>query len=54
MYGVCSSRNDHLGIERRKMALGVFYTCKNNLGRYVVSWYESMHKYLWERLGASF
>jgi len=37
MYGVCSSRNDHLAIERRKMAFGIFYTCENNFGRYVVS-----------------
>jgi len=26
MYGVYSSRNDHLGIECHKMALGVFYS----------------------------
>ena len=46
MYGVYSSRNDHLSIEHRKMALGVFYSRENNLGRYVFSRYESIHNRL--------
>jgi len=53
MYGVCSSRNNHMGIERRKVTLGVFYARKNNLGCYVVSWYESIHDSLREWLEAS-
>jgi len=43
MYGVCSSRYDHLGIERCQTTLEVFFTCESNLWRYVISWYDSFH-----------
>jgi len=53
MYGVCPSQDDHLGIERCKMALEVFYSRKYNLGRYVVSWYDNIHNRLGKWFGAS-
>jgi len=51
MYDICSSRDDHLGVECCQMALGVFYTCECNFGRYVISWYDNIHdrrqKWFW-------
>jgi len=49
--GVYFSRNNHMGVERRKMAFGVLHTCENNLRCYVVRWYGSIDDRLREWLG---
>ena len=53
MDSVCSPKNNHPGIERRKMVFKVFYSHKNDLRRDVVWWHEHIHDRLREWLGTS-